>query len=110
MNEKLEISWQQILSLVVKRDLEESESRREGGNAPHTLTNSHTLLNPNQSLILNFSSNPSVIRTIAVNTSSTTNIIARAIFTTTFIVSFTITNRMYNSNAIILKVHSMNLL
>ena len=84
--------------------------RGEGGNAPHTLTTSHTLLKPNQSLILNFSINPSVIRTIVVNTSSTTNIIARAIFTTTFIVNFTVTNGMYNSNAIILKVHSMNLL
>ena len=84
--------------------------RGEESNAPHTLTNSHTLPNPNQSLIPNLSSNPSVIRTIAVNTSSTTNIIARAIFTTTFIVSFTVTNGMYNSNAIILKVHSMNLL
>lgn len=88
----------------------ESKVRGEGGNAPHTLTNSHTLPKPNQSLILNLSSNPSVIRTIAVNTSSTTNIIARAIFTTTFIVNFTVINGMYNSNAIILKVHSMNLL
>lgn len=84
--------------------------RGEGGNAPHTLTNSHTLPNPNQSLTPNLSSNPSVIRTIAVNTSSTTNIIARAIFTTAFIVNFTVINGMYNSNAIILKVHSMNLL
>ena len=93
-----------------KRFKKRVKVRGEGSNAPHTLTNSHTLLNPNQSLILNLSSNPSVIRTIAVNTSSTTNIIARAIFTITFIVNFTVINGMYNSNAIILKVHSMNLL
>lgn len=103
------------MAVDIKFSSEESESKREkvrgeGGNAPHTLTNSHTLLNPNHSFTLSLSSNPSAIRTIAVNTSSTTNIIARAIFTTTFIVSFTVTNGMYNSNAIILKVHSMNLL
>ena len=96
------------MAVDIKFSSEESENKRakvrgEGGNAPHTLTNSHTLPKPNQSLILNLSSNPSVIRPIPINTSSATNIIARAIFTT-------VTNRMYNSIAIILKVHSMNLL
>ena len=82
----------------------------EGGNAPHTPTYSQTLLNLNQSSTLNLSINPSIICVVAANTSSTTNIIACAIFTTTFIVTFVITNGTHISTAIMLKVQSMNLI
>ena len=81
-----------------------------GGSPPHTITYSHTLLKPNQSLTLNLSTNPSVILIVELNSSSITKTIAFATFTISNIATFVVNRGIEVNTATTPKVHLMILL